>query len=165
MLTANIVFAQKCYESTILSPSPFMGNDAEIFKLADGSIWEVKYEYEYLYEYYPKVIICPSQRKLGINGKMLDVELIKAGKSTSLKSDTIETPTQDIIETQIDGDFDGWEGETIIKLINGQIWQQIEYYYEYSYAYMPDVLIYKTGSRYKMKVDGIDESVEVSRLK
>lgn len=28
-----------------------------------------------------------------------------------------------IIETFIDGDFNGWEGNTIVKLQNGQIWQ------------------------------------------
>lgn len=65
----NLTSAQECYQSSILSPSPFMGNNGEIFKLADGSLWEVKYEYEYLYEYYPDVIICPSQDKLIINGK------------------------------------------------------------------------------------------------
>src|SRR5438477_12644775 len=27
------------------------------------------------------------------------------------------------IETQIDGEFNGWEGETVVKLLNGQIWQ------------------------------------------
>ncbi len=53
-ITAN---AGKCYESSIQKPAPFMGNDGEIFKLADGSLWEVKYEYEYMYEYYPDVII------------------------------------------------------------------------------------------------------------
>jgi len=26
------------------------------------------------------------------------------------------------IETHIEGDFEGWEGETIYKLSNGQIW-------------------------------------------
>lgn len=34
-------YADKCYESSIVKPSPFMGNDCEIFKLADGSLWEV----------------------------------------------------------------------------------------------------------------------------
>jgi hypothetical protein len=63
-----------CYESSIVKPSPFMGNDGEIFKLDDGSLWEVKYEYEYLYEYYPDVIICPSKGKLLIDGKSLNVE-------------------------------------------------------------------------------------------
>lgn len=33
------------------------------------------------------------------------------------------------IETQIDGDFSGWEGETIYKLRNGHIWQQARYHY------------------------------------
>jgi len=56
--------AQDCYESSIVSPSPFMGNNGQIFKLADGSLWEVKYEYEYLYEYYPSVVICPSRGRL-----------------------------------------------------------------------------------------------------
>ena len=65
-----------CYESSIVKPSPFMGNDGEIFKLDDGSLWEVKYEYEYLYEYYPDVIICPSKERLVIDGKSLNVEYV-----------------------------------------------------------------------------------------
>ena len=38
------------------------------------------------------------------------------------------------IETEIEGDFNGWDGETIFKLANGQIWQQAEYDYEYEHA-------------------------------
>lgn len=70
------VFAANCYESSILSPAPFLGNNSEIFKLADGSVWEVKYEYQYLYEYYPEVVICPDSQKLLIKGKSLNVEKI-----------------------------------------------------------------------------------------
>jgi hypothetical protein len=44
------------------------------------------------------------------------------------------------IETSISGGFNGWDGETIFKLSNGQIWQQAEYDYTYSYEYMPEVL-------------------------
>jgi hypothetical protein len=29
-----------------------------------------------------------------------------------------------VIESQIDGTFQGWSGETVFKLTNGQIWQQ-----------------------------------------
>src|SRR3989344_2622108 len=46
------------------------------------------------------------------------------------------------IESSIDGEFNGWEGETIYKLINGQYWQQSAYHYHYHYAYSPKVLIY-----------------------
>ena len=70
-----------------------------------------------------------------------------------------------VIESQIDSDFEGWEGETIVKLMNGQIWQQTEYYYYYHYAFMPKVLIYKSGQGYKMKVEGIEKAVGVTRLK
>ncbi len=69
------------------------------------------------------------------------------------------------IESKVDGKFEGWDGETIVKLMNGQIWQQQEYYYHYHYAYNPKVLIYKSGNSIKMKVDGINKAIRVSRLK
>ena len=58
-----------------------MGNNDEIFVLSDGSIWQVKYEYEYLYEYYPDVVICPNRGKLVVDGKSLNVVPVKAGRS------------------------------------------------------------------------------------
>ena len=70
-----------------------------------------------------------------------------------------------MIESRIEGDSEGWGGETIVKLTNGQIWQQVEYYYQYRYKYRPKVLIYKTGSSYKMQMEGIDRAVRVERLK
>jgi hypothetical protein len=58
-----------------------MGNHDEIFSLDDGSIWKVLYEYEYLYEYYPSVIICAGQGKLIIGSKTLSVTEISPGSS------------------------------------------------------------------------------------
>lgn len=76
-----------CYQSRITAPSPFMGNNDEVFVLTDGSVWQVKYEYEYLYEYSPTVIICPAQNKLIIGDKSLNVASIRpsgsSGGSTS----------------------------------------------------------------------------------
>jgi hypothetical protein len=69
------------------------------------------------------------------------------------------------IETQVDGEFNGWEGETVVKLLNGQIWQQTEYHYEYHYAYMPKVLVYAASGGYKMKVDGVSKAIGVQRLR
>jgi len=96
----------------------------------------------------------------------LDLDALKgaAAKRAAEKS-TAPMTSASVIESTIDGDFEGWEGETIVKLVNGQIWQQTEYYYEYDYAFMPDVLIYKSGDRWKMKVEGIEQAVEVKRLK
>ena len=66
-----------CYESSIQKPTPFMGNDEEIFVLLDGSVWQVKYEYEYMYEYYPTVIACPSKGYVIVEGKKLNAQLLR----------------------------------------------------------------------------------------
>lgn len=92
-----------------------------------------------------------------LNSWFLEFAAILLAKSTS-------TPT--IIESRIDGTFEGWDGDTIFKLENGQIWQQDSYAYHYSYKYRPKVTIYKTSlGRYKMKVDGISREIYVKRIK
>lgn len=154
------IFSQansQCYRDSIISPTPFMGNSDEVFKLASGSLWQVKYEYEYLYEYYPDVVICPNEGKLLIKGKKLNVQPLSSGGASS-------APSVGVIESKIDGDFNGWEGETIYKLTNGQVWQQASYTYTYSYSFMPKVLIYKDGGKYFMQV-GDKKAVHVKRLR
>ena len=70
------------------------------------------------------------------------------------------------IETQIAGDFKGWEGETIYNLLNGQIWQQSSYHYHYHYAYAPEVTIYASAGACLMKVtDDDDQPISVRRVK
>ena len=73
--------------------------------------------------------------------------------------------SQQVIESQIDGDFKGWDGETIFKLTNGQIWQQSSYAYMYHYAYGPEVTIYEANGRFKMKVEGVEDTIEVVRIR
>ena len=74
-------------------------------------------------------------------------------------------PGNNTVETQISGAFKGWNGSTIFKLTNGQIWQQSSYAYTYHYAYQPAVIIYNTTAGYKMKVDGVDSTIYVKRIK
>jgi len=69
------------------------------------------------------------------------------------------------IESMISGEIEGWDGETIFKLDNGQIWQQAEYDYTYFYAYRPEVTIYPTSSGCRMKVEDETETVLVKRIK
>jgi hypothetical protein len=69
------------------------------------------------------------------------------------------------IESAIDGEFEGWTGETIFKLQNGQIWQQAEYDYDYEYEYSPEVTIYKTSGCWKMQVKDVEDAICVKRLK
>lgn len=162
-LSSQDASAEGCTKTSITKPSPFMGNNGEVFKLADGSLWQVKYEYEYLYEYYPTVVICPSQNLLIIKGKKLNVVPLapqrKAGSGASHDGNSI-------IESRIDGDFNGWEGETVYQLTNGQIWQQSGYHYHYHYAFSPKVMIYSEGGSFKMIVEGdSDQPINVRRLR
>ncbi len=69
-----------------------------------------------------------------------------------------------MIKSRIDGEFSGWDGDTVVKLENGQVWQQCEYWYHYHYSYMPEVTITNNGG-YKMLVAGIPHAVRVERLK
>jgi hypothetical protein len=71
------------------------------------------------------------------------------------------------IETNISGDFKGWDEETIYKMDNGQIWQQSNYHYHYHYAFHPAIVIYKSSSGvcHARVTDDDDEGVDVTRLK
>lgn len=69
------------------------------------------------------------------------------------------------IESNIGGEINGWDGETVFKLDNGQIWEHAEYAYTYFYAYRPEVTIYQTNSGCRMKVEDEDETVLVRRIK
>jgi len=68
------------------------------------------------------------------------------------------------IESTINSEFEGWSGETIFKLVNGQIWEQAEYDYDYEYEYRPDVTIYQTNAGCRMKVEGVEETILVRRI-
>ena len=70
-----------------------------------------------------------------------------------------------VIESRVDGDFEGWTGETIVRLASGQIYLQTEYYYTYHYAFNPRVIVFQSEFGLKMKVDGVDKAIGVRRLR
>ncbi|MBY0491030.1 MAG: hypothetical protein K2R93_14400 [Gemmatimonadaceae bacterium] len=157
-----------CIEGTIRTPAPFLGNNDEIFRLDDGSLWQVQFEYEYLYAYYPSVVVCPKQGFMIVEKKKLQVRPLQSSPSTStVAPQPSEAPsaTAAVIESRIDGDFEGWDGETVFRLQNGQIWQQVGAGITVHYKYSPKVLIYKSGARYKLRVDGVDREIVVERIK
>ncbi len=154
----STAFAESCYETTVKSPSPFMGNNGEIIKLADDSVWEVKYAYEYLYAYYPTVTICPAKGKLLIKDKSIDVQAISSRHSTG-------NGGQGAIESTIVSKFDGLNTGNIYKLANGQIWEQVEPWIWTWVWVNPVVTIYFVSGEYKMKVEQIEHPVVVRRIK
>jgi len=69
-----------------------------------------------------------------------------------------------MVESTISSTFEGWTGETIFELDNGQIWRQSSYAYLYHYAYRPNVCIYPDGIYWRMKVEGVDQIITVERI-
>jgi hypothetical protein len=71
-----------------------------------------------------------------------------------------------IEEGQLRGAFKGFHNrETVFEFHGGGIWRQNEYRYQYQYAYMPNARVVDEGGRYMLYVDGMDEPVEVKRVR
>jgi hypothetical protein len=68
----------------------------------------------------------------------------------------------EVVRTQIEGAFDGWVGDTVFRLKNGQLWQQATPSARYFQAVEPHVTI--TRSPCVMHVDGMNFTVRVRRL-
>jgi len=123
-------------------------NDNVIFKMANGAYWiQTQYHYWYHYAYRPDALITEE------NGRNM---LTVAGHSIPVRR------LDYVIESQIDGEFNGWDGSKQYKLVNGQVWQQAEYKYEYKYAYRPEAIVCDVGGTYIMSVEGT--TVPVRRI-
>ena len=61
---------------------------------------------------------------------------------------------------QVDDDWEGWDGDTLVKLSDGSVWRQEEYHYEYAYASRPHVTL--AGDL--MHVQGMSRAIRVRRL-
>jgi hypothetical protein len=66
--------AQACFETVVMAPSPLMGNHGEIFRTAEGALFEVFGSYDYLYAYSPTVTICPGAGKMLVDGKTVNIQ-------------------------------------------------------------------------------------------
>jgi hypothetical protein len=78
----------------------------------------------------------------------------------------LPVPSPDgLVESRIDGSFDGFENGRLYKLQNGQIWEQTSFDMSIAVRLSPEVLIYKSGAVWKMKVDSQDRTPTVRRLR
>lgn len=129
----------------------FEGFDDEmVFELTDGTVYyQSAYKYNYFYSYRPTVkVYSDGYSKIIVPDGMRDYAEVE--ETTAIRSKIIN-------------DFNGWSGDTIFELQNGQIWKQDKYQYKYLYAYRPDVTIVKVGSSFIMNVKG--KSIKVKKIK
>jgi hypothetical protein len=92
-----------------------------------------------------------------------EVVVYQDGKKYKMKIQGMEkilsvNKIQEVIESNIEGDFKGWDGATKFKLQNQQEWQQdAPTGTIFKNLYKPAVLIYLSSEGYKMKIEGVDE--------
>lgn len=131
-----------------------------VVKLQNGQIWQQSEPFlELSLSLAPTAIVYTSQ---GSNVMYVDGTAKAVG--VRLIASSADMPTGSAVQSKIDGEFEGWDGETIFILVNGQIWQQSSYSYLYHYAYNPSVLIYQSGGRWMMSVEGVNRTIAVTRL-
>lgn len=62
---------------------------------------------------------------------------------------------------QVEDEWEGWGGDTVVELTDGSVWKQEEYHYEYRYRYRPVVEL--DGN--VMHVEGMSRGIRVSRIR
>lgn len=77
----------------------------------------------------------------------------------------LENEGQQSISSRIDGEFRGWDGDTIFKLENGQVWKQTNPGSVYYRANRPKVTITREFFGFRMEVEGLNKRVQVKRIK
>ena len=138
----------------------------KILEMSSGSIYKVSgLSLQLVLEIMPDATVLQNGReyKLIIKGfdEPLICEQIKPPRHLAPKRGAIDT--QGVVESYIEGEFEGWDGDTIVQLVNGQIWEQAAFKYHYSYRYQPKVTIFKTRASWMMLVEGMDP-VPVRRI-
>ena len=68
-----------------------------------------------------------------------------------------------IIESRIDGRFEGWKTGRVYKLANGQIWKQAQSKSRSCTRTRPKAKIWRDGARNYLEVEGMKEMVRVRR--
>lgn len=122
-------------------------------QVAKGSI--IKTGNNHYYEITDKI-----NRKMSGEAKVL---VYKDGRKLKMKLDGIDqllscNRIDDIIESNIDGDFKGYDGNASFKLQNGDRWaQDAPTGTVYANLFRPAVFIYRTPEGYKMKITGLNE--------
>lgn len=121
----------------------FHGFDEDIlFRLMDSTSWlQAEYKYWYHYAHSPQVEIIR-------DGGTFRLRVSGQTESVAVRQ------VYDVIESHIAEAFEGWQGESEYKLLNGQVWRQAVYKYEYQYKYRPEVVIYSGSAGMIMDVEG-----------
>lgn len=75
-------------------------------------------------------------------------------------------PAATVVESRIPGRFQGWSAGSRIALANGQVWEVIDGSWLRGEWYNPRVVVRpKPFGGYRLEIEGLNRSVDVSRLR
>lgn len=70
-----------------------------------------------------------------------------------------------ISQSELDGNCRGWDGSTVFKLSNGEVWRQAAYRYRQLHLCSPGVRVWRLGDAFLLEVGGAREVLPVERLR
>lgn len=120
------------------------------------------------------------EARLRKKSEAIDDELFKRAQAASLRDQSENdaytkamailnsppTQPQPIIHSKIKGDFNGWAGDTLFQLANGQVYQQCDSSQYSAYLYRPTCALVPMGNdTYTLVIENIPEYCLVKRLK
>ena len=68
------------------------------------------------------------------------------------------------IDSNIEGEFEGWDEGKTFKLDNGSEWELSSFQFSFSFSFRPSAKIWRDGGRYFLEVEGMSDKVEVNQL-
>jgi hypothetical protein len=127
--------------------------EGSVFRLDTGRMFQqTSQQYLYHYAFRPGVRISSEGGSF-----LLEVQGIK-GKVVVNEVSIVEEGT-------IASEFSGFDGSSKFTFDNGNVWQQAEYKYEYHYAYRPEAIIFDGANGPELRVEGMNETVRVKRIR
>ena len=126
----------------------------------------MKYEYEYMYEYHPSIIICPSRGRLFIDDKWLNVISVGAVPGSKTPDSGPNKGWELFEETYLSGSISGTiQQGHIFRTMSGSIYEVTGLTLQLVLELQPEVTVLRQGNIFKLIIDGFDEPLICRKLK
>ena len=66
-----------------------------------------------------------------------------------------------VTESELDGACRGWDGQTVFRLVNGEMWRQSSFRSRALYLSCPEVRVWRLGDYCWLEVEGAGEILPV----
>jgi hypothetical protein len=93
------------------------------------------------------------------------LHVAELARTAALSPEPAPSGNPGVMETRMDGDFTGWDGGTVFRFTNGQVWRQVSFGTVRQFVRSPKVTLVATGGGWRLQVEGVPQSIYVSRVR